>query len=115
MPARVQRAHRLVAIDAVRQLHDEHEPAAPCFAVVLAGKRQALDAGERLAVGRGDALPRRRANPSRFSCATPERAGDIREPVVEAEPVVVEPAHVRGAALVALGVDPLLDARRRRS
>ena len=30
------------------------------------------------------------------------------EPVVEAEPVVVEPAHVRRAALVALGVDALL-------
>ena len=38
----------------------------------------------------------------------PERARDVGEAVVEAEPVVVEPAHVGRAALVALGVDPLL-------
>ena len=31
-----------------------------------------------------------------------ERAGDVRQAVVEAEPVVVEPVHVRRAALVAL-------------
>ena len=31
-----------------------------------------------------------------------ERRGDVGEPVVEAEPVVVEPAHVDGPALVAL-------------
>ena len=33
------------------------------------------------------------------------RARDVRQAVVEAEPVVVEPAHVGRAALVALGVD----------
>ncbi len=38
----------------------------------------------------------------------PDRGRHVREPVVEAEAIVVEPAHVRRAALVALGVDPLL-------
>src|ERR671939_169226 len=38
-----------------------------------------------------------------------DRAGDVGEAVVEAEAVVVQPAHVRRAALVALGVDPLLE------
>ena len=32
----------------------------------------------------------------------PDRRLDVAEAVVEAEPVVVEPVHVRGAALVAL-------------
>ncbi len=41
----------------------------------------------------------------------PERAGEVAQAVVESEPVVVEPAHVGRAALVALGVDPLLDPR----
>ena len=41
----------------------------------------------------------------------PERARELREPVVEAEPIVVEPAHVRAAPLVALGVDQLLERR----
>jgi hypothetical protein len=40
-----------------------------------------------------------------------DRTGDVRQAIVEAEAVVVEPAHVRGAALVSLGVDPLLQRR----
>ena len=72
--------------------------------------------GERLAV----AAPATRARAASISLEAlelrdAERAGDVREAVVEAEPVVVEPAHVRRAALVALGVDPLLHAPRRRA
>src|SRR5918912_196943 len=40
-----------------------------------------------------------------------DRAGDVGEAVVEAEAVVVQPAHVRRAALVALGVHALLHRR----
>src|SRR5205807_10291188 len=36
-------------------------------------------------------------------------ARELVEAVVEAEPIVVQPAHVRRATLVALGLDPLLD------
>src|ERR1044071_2790651 len=39
-------------------------------------------------------------------------ARDVAEPVVEAQAIVVEPVHVRRAALVALGVDALLVLRR---
>ena len=45
---------------------------------------------------------------SRSSCASPNARRDVGQPVVEAEPVVVEPVHVRRAALVALGVHPHL-------
>ena len=45
----------------------------------------------------------------------PERARDVAEPVVEAEPVVVEPAHVGRPALVALAVDALLERGRAES
>ena len=38
-------------------------------------------------------------------------ARDVGQAVVEAQAVVVEPAHVGRAALVALGVDALLDRR----
>ncbi len=49
--ARRERAHGLVAIDAARELHDEHEPAAPRRRRVRrAGQLQTLDPGERLAV-----------------------------------------------------------------
>ena len=41
----------------------------------------------------------------------PQRACDVRQAVVEPQPVVVEPAHVRRAALVSLGVDALLERR----
>ena len=68
-------------------------------------------AGERLAVELGHARARGEHLVEAPELREPERAGDVREAVVEAEPVVVEPAHVRRAALVALGVDPLLQRR----
>ena len=44
-----------------------------------------------------------------------DRAGDLAEAVVEAEPVVIEPVHVGCAALVALAVDALLERGVRRA
>ena len=41
----------------------------------------------------------------------PKRTGDVRQAVVEAQPVVVEPVHVGRTALIALGVDALLERR----
>ena len=43
-----------------------------------------------------------------------DRRRDVREPVVEAQPVVREPVHVVGAALVALAADAAPRPRRRR-
>src|SRR5207244_5154983 len=43
-----------------------------------------------------------------FELRDSEGTGQVRHAVVEAEPVVVEPAHVGRAALVALAVDALL-------
>ena len=102
--ARGQRPDRLVAIDAVRQLDDEDEPAADVAAGVLARQLQPLEAGQRRAV------PVRRAGAGgehvvqAIELREPQRARHVGQPVVEAEPVVVEPVHVGRAALVALGV-----------
>ncbi len=66
---------------------------------------------QRLAVELGDARARREHLIEVLQLRQPDRAGDVRQAVVVAEPVVVEPVHVGGAALVSLGVDPLLQAR----
>ena len=101
-----QREHRRVAVAPARQLDDEHEPAAHVAVAVLARQPETLDAGERLAVGGGDLARARRASSSRRrSCDETDRARDVGQAVVEAEAIVVEPAHVRRPALVALGVD----------
>ena len=80
---------------------------------VLARQAEPLarQAGQRLAVPA--AATRARAGEhvvEAVELREPERAGDVAQPVVEPEPVVVEPAHVRRAALVALGVDARLHA-----
>ena len=66
-------------------------------------------------VGGGDARPRGEHPLEPLELGEPERAGELREAVVEAEPVVVEPVHVGRAALVSLAVDALLERRRRRA
>ena len=108
-PARRERPHGLIAIHPGRQLHDEHEPAAAIAAGIGAGKLEPLDAGKRREVQRGDPRPIVQHRVQMRELRDPERACEIRQPVVEAEPVVIEPAHVRRAALVSLGVDPHLD------
>ena len=66
---------------------------------------------ERLAVARGHARAAGEHLVEALELGQAERAGDVGEAVVEAEAVVVEPAHVGRAALVALGVDALLERR----
>ena len=94
-----------------RDLHDEHEPAAAVAAGVRARQLEPLDAGERLAVARGDPRAGGEHAVEALELGEADRAGEVGQAVVEAEAVVVEPAHVRRAALVALAVDPLLDRR----
>ena len=103
-----ERTYCRVAVDPVRQLDDEHEPPPLLSGGVLARECEALDLRERLAVQvRHTRTARERlAEPSQLHDA--ERARELVEAVVEAEPIVVQPAHVRRATLVALGVDPLL-------
>ncbi len=98
------------------QLHDEHEPAAPVRRPrprTAARAPRCPTSASRYSAGharaRGEHLLQAR------ELRDAERAGDVRQAVVEAEPVVVEPAHVGRAALVALGVDPLLELGRRRA
>ena len=81
---------------------------------VGAGQPEALDARQRLRVERRDPRPRGEQLVEPLQLSDAERAGEVVEPVVEAQPVVVEPAHVGRPALVALGVDALLDLGRRR-
>ncbi len=72
-----QAPEHLVAVDAVRHLDDEHEPAAPLGAAVLTGKTQ-TGAGARSAsaVRYQPATCARSASiwSSRSSCATPSAA-----------------------------------------
>ena len=76
------------------------------------GQPEPLDPRQRLAVRRGRPRARRRASrPAARAARCPSAHAMSRQAVVEAEPVVVEPVHVRRAALVALGVDALLDRR----
>ena len=71
--------------------------------------------GQRLAVERGDPRAVGEHAVEALELREADRARDVGEAVVEAEAVVVEPAHVGRAALVALGVDALLHAPRRRA
>ena len=101
--------HRGVAVAPLGHLDDEHEPAAHVAARVLAGQPEPLLRGElgaaRSRYQRGDAGARREHVVEALELGEAERAGEVGEAVVEAEPVVVEPAHVGRPALVALGVD----------
>ena len=107
-PRSGQRADRVVAVDAVRELDDEHEPAADVAAEVLARQLQTLEAGQRLAVPAGGprAVGEHAVEP--VELRQTQGARHVGQAVVEAEPVVVEPAHVGRATLVALGVDVVL-------
>ena len=101
-----------VAVVAVRDLDDEDEPAAAVAAGVRAGQPEpalALELREGPAVGRGDARPALEHRVEAVELGQADGGVQVAQAVVEAEPVVVEPAHVRGAALVALAVDARLD------
>ena len=67
-----------------------------------------------LLVERGDRGAARQQRVELLDLGDAERRGEVGEAVVEAEPVVVEPAHVGGAALVALAAQARRGARRRR-
>ena len=107
-PALGERADGLVAIDARRAAERRTR-------TIRARRRRDRGTGarghrsrQRLAVALRGAPRAGRACPQPLELGYAERAGDVGEAIVEAEPVVVEPVHVRGAALVSLGVDPLL-------
>src|SRR3954451_13921071 len=76
---------RGVAVDPVRQLDDEDEPATLGPAGVLARQLEALDVGEQLAIPAGDAGARGEHVVEPGELGDPQRAGDVAEPVVEAE------------------------------
>ena len=107
-PPLPQALHHPLAVHPGRNLDHVHEPAPAVAARIRAGERQALDPPERLAVQRRDRGPPGEQVVEPFELRDAQRAGDLGEAVVEAQAIVVEPAHVRGTPLVALGVDPLL-------
>ena len=113
MPCDAQALDRGVAVAPRRQLDHVDEPAAPVAAGIGARQVQPLDARQPLGVERGHRRARGEHLVQVRQLGDAERAGQVRQPVVEAQPVVVEPAHVRRAALVALGVHPRLRRRRR--
>src|SRR3954452_5859959 len=106
-----ERAQDIVAILTVRDLHDVDEPAADVAARVRARQPEALDPGERLAVARGDPGAVGEHAVEALELGEDDRARYAGEAVVEAEAIVVEPPHVRRAALVALGGDARLQRR----
>src|SRR5437763_909558 len=101
-PTRRQRADRLVAVRPVRKLHDEDEPSAAVAARIGAGQLQALDAGEGLSVAGRDFAPRREHLLEARELGQADRARDLRQAVVEAEPVVIQPVQIARAPLVSL-------------
>ena len=60
-----------------------------------------VEAGEQLGVARGDLAPRVEDAVELLELPDPERRRDVVEPVVEAEPAVLEPARRLEPALVA--------------
>src|SRR3954463_6529060 len=98
--ALAQRQDGRVAIEAGRQLDDEDEPPALVAVGVLAGQLEALDVAEQLAVPPGHARAGGEHVVEPAELGDPQRAGEVAQPVVEAEAVMVEPAHVGRAALV---------------
>ena len=115
-----------VAVGPGRQPDGVDEPAAPLLAPVGAGQHEA----RRVAVSGRCAVVERReplacrapaaARPGRqhlveaLELGDAERRLELGEPVVEAEPVVVDPVHVRGPALVSLAAQAARPARGRR-
>src|SRR5436190_17633488 len=110
--ALAQSGHCRVALHLGRKLHDVHEPASPVSALVGAGQTESLDVGERLRVERCGPCSLGKQLVQALELGEADGTAQIVEPVVEAESVVVEPAHVRRAALVALAVYSLLERLR---
>src|SRR3954471_226399 len=103
--AQAQRVDGLVTVAPTRDLDDEHEPAAAVARRVLARQPQSLDAGQGLAVPAGHprAIGQHAVQARQLGVA--EGAREVGQAIVEAQAIVIEPAHVWRAALVALGVD----------
>ena len=91
-----------MAVRPARKRHDEDEPATPVAARVGARQLQALDAGEGVPVARRDFAPGGEHLLEPRELGEADRTRDLREAVVEAQPVVVQPAHVARAPLVSL-------------
>src|SRR5439155_943461 len=104
-----ERSHGLLTVGISRQLHHEHEPSARVAVRVRARQLNALDARQRFAIATGYPAARCQHLIQPLELNDPDRGRDLRQPVVESQPVVLERAHVSGAALVALGVHPLLE------
>ncbi len=83
-----------------RQLHHEDEPAAPRIALVLAGQDEVVvvllagglgaELGEALAVEGRDFLPGIQQLPEPLDLGDADRGLKVAEPVVEADPVVLD-------------------------
>src|SRR4051794_27870943 len=86
-----------------RQPDHVHEPG-----LARGGDAEPVAAVERLRVPGGDAPAVGQHPVEPLELLDADRAGDVGQAVVEAEAVVIQPAHVGRAALVALGIDALL-------
>src|SRR6185312_15003434 len=84
-PERRERAHDAIALDLTRELDDEHEPATLVAVHVGTRQLQTLDRRERLAIGRGDSLASCEHLIEPVELRHPERAGNVRQAVVEPE------------------------------
>ena len=94
-------ADDLLAVGSGRQRDDVDEPRPLVLVVVGARQLEPGDVTEQLRVAAGDLTPRGEDRVELLELPEPDRGLDVREPVVEAEPRVVEPAAGIRAALVA--------------
>src|SRR5436309_721501 len=98
---RLEALHDALAVDPRRKLDDVDEPRAPVVGVVREWRLDAIDTPKQTGVPRGRRTTHLEHPVELLQLTDPECRLDVREPVVEADPRVVEPARVVRAALVA--------------
>ena len=110
----LQPRHHGVAVDLRVQLDDVHEPRA-LVPLHHGRRRDALDVAEQRVVARGDRGARGEDLVEPLDLADADRRRHVVEPVVEAQPVVLEPVAGVGAPLVGEALQRRRAGRGRRS
>ena len=106
----LQLADHSLAVDSLGELHDVDEPGALVRRVVRERRLDTVDPGQELRVPRRDSVPALQDLVELVELRDPDRRADVVEAVVVAEPRVLQPSAVVGAALVpeALQQPPIL-------
>ena len=102
---RCERLDHPLAVGALGELDHVDEPRPPVILVVGARQDETVGAGQKLVVPRGHGAPPGENQVQLLELAQADRRADVVDPVVEAEPRVVEPPAAVGPALVAQALE----------